>query len=71
MSTFSESIVEESALVWLERFGYVAKLGHEIASDESASERQDYGRLRDTLLPKLISGELRVVYLKTLAEATQ
>ena len=69
--SLAESVVEEAALVWLESLGYVAKLGHEIASDEPASERQDYGRLRDSLLPKLISGELRVAYPKTPAEATQ
>jgi hypothetical protein len=58
--SLTESVVEEAALIWLESLGYVAKPGSEIASDEPACERQDYGRLRDTLLPKHISGELRV-----------
>jgi hypothetical protein len=62
----AESTVEDVALAWLESLGYAVKHGPEIAPGELLAERQDYGqvvledRLRDTLLPKLISGELRV-----------
>lgn len=59
MSNF-RPVIEDAAFARLESLGYVVKPGPEIASGESAAERQDYGRLRDTLLPKLISGELRV-----------
>ena len=65
-TNFIESVVEDAALAWLERLGYMVKHGPEIAPGELASARQDYGqlgledRLRDTALPRLISGELRV-----------
>lgn len=66
MSAFTESVVENAALIWLEDLGYSIKLGPEIAPGEFAAGRTYYGRaeidqqLRDALLPKLISGELRV-----------
>ena len=66
MSAFTESLVEQAALAWLESIGWTVRKGAEIATGESAAERRDCGeavlaqRLRDTLLPKLISGELRV-----------
>lgn len=60
MTLFTESVVEEAALAWLESLGYAVLHGPDIAAGEPAAERRDYGRLRDTLLPKLISGELRV-----------
>jgi len=62
----TESVVEEAALAWLESAGWLVRNGVEIAPGELAAERDDYGqvvlpqRLRDTLLPKLISGKLRV-----------
>ncbi|MBI5629123.1 MAG: hypothetical protein HY953_09410 [Candidatus Rokubacteria bacterium] len=43
MSVFSESVVEDAALAWLEGLGDVV-----------------LAALRAALLPKLISGELRV-----------
>jgi Type I restriction enzyme R protein N terminus (HSDR_N) len=52
---FTESIVEEAALTWLERLGWTVKHGPEIAPGELASERADFGqviltqRLRDAL----------------------
>ena len=52
---FTESIVEQAALAWLENTGWSVKNGAEIASGEPAAERDDYGRvvlaqrLRDTL----------------------
>jgi hypothetical protein len=66
MSTFTESTVEDAALGWLGSGGWRVAHGTDIAPDMPAAERRDYGevvlaqRLRDALLPKLISGELRV-----------
>jgi type I restriction enzyme R subunit len=66
MAALTESTVE-SALGWLESLGWQVKRGTEIAPGELSAERADYGevvlsqRLRDALLPKLISGELRVM----------
>jgi len=62
----TESVVEQAALVWLESAGWQVRNGAEIAPGERAAERHDYGqvglvqRLRDALLPKLASGNLRV-----------
>jgi len=50
---FTKSVVEDTALVWLESLGWQVMHGPDIAPDTPATER-------DTLLPKLISGELRV-----------
>jgi hypothetical protein len=60
MTCFTESIVEGAALAWLESLGRAAKV-----------ESRTLAALRDTLLPKLISGELRVAHFKTLDEAIQ
>jgi len=55
MSTFSESVVEQAALAWLEAAGWQVRNGAEIAPGEPAAERDDYGqvvlaqRLRDAL----------------------
>jgi type I restriction enzyme R subunit len=55
MTQFTESVVEQAALAWLESIGWVVKNGAEIAPGEPAAERDDYGqvvlaqRLRDTL----------------------
>jgi len=55
MSGFSESIVEEAALAWLESLGWQVRHGIEITPGEPAAERDDYGqvilaqRLRDAL----------------------
>jgi len=50
---FTESIIEQAALDWLKAIGWETVFGPDIAPDMLAV-------LRDTLLPKLISGELRV-----------
>ena len=50
MSTFSESMVEEAALEW---FG-------ELDDAVVRTNRAFHRRLRDTLLPKLLSGKLGV-----------
>ncbi|NOT32737.1 MAG: type I restriction endonuclease subunit R [Candidatus Eisenbacteria bacterium] len=53
--TFSESVVEQAALAWLESSGWSVRNGADIAPGESAAERDDYGqvvlaqRLRDAL----------------------
>ena len=55
MSAFTESVVEQAALAWLESTGWAVKNGAEIAPGEPAAERDDYGqvvlaqRLRDAL----------------------
>ncbi|CAG0951683.1 Type I restriction enzyme EcoR124II R protein [Burkholderiales bacterium] len=55
MVRFSESVVEEAALDWLESAGWQVRNGAEIAPGEPAAERDDYGqvvlarRLRDAL----------------------
>ena len=52
---FTESVVEEAALAWLESLGYAVKHGPEIAPGELFAERGDYGqvilatRLREAL----------------------
>jgi len=84
MGVFTESIVEEAALAWLQVLGYAVLHGPDIAAGMLGAERSESncrdvvleGRLcqaleplnhnlplaalRDTLLPKLISGELHV-----------
>ena len=66
MGSFTESFVEQATLAWLGRAGWSVRSGAEIAPGEPAAEREEYhklfleARLRDALLPKLISGELRV-----------
>jgi type I restriction enzyme R subunit len=57
MTQFTESIVEQAALAWLEALGYAVVHGANIAVDEPAAERGDLnyhdvvldGRLRQTL----------------------
>jgi type I restriction enzyme, R subunit len=39
--TFTESVVEEATLAWLESLGYAVQQGPEIAPGEPAAERQD------------------------------
>ena len=54
-SGFTESVVEQAALAWLESVGWQVRNGAEIAPGEIAAERDDYGqvvlaqRLRDEL----------------------
>ncbi len=55
VTAFSESIVEQAALAWLESAGWPVRNGTDIAPGEPAAERDDYGqvvlaqRLRDAL----------------------
>ena len=58
MSNFTESVVEDAALAWLEALGYAVIYGPEIAAGEPAAERSDpnyrdvmlEGRLRQALV---------------------
>ena len=53
--TFTESVVEDAALVWLEAAGWRVAHGPEMAPETAGAERRDYGevvlarRLRDAL----------------------
>jgi type I restriction enzyme, R subunit len=55
MNQFTESVVEQAALAWLESAGWAVRNGAEIAPGEPAAERVDYRqvvleqRLRDAL----------------------
>lgn len=55
MTAFSESVVEDASLAWLEATGWQIAHGPDIAPDMPAAERADYGevvlaeRLRDAL----------------------
>jgi hypothetical protein len=66
MKVFTESTGEDAALGWLAAIGWHVAHGPQIALGMPTAERGDDGevvlarRLRDALLPKLISGELRV-----------
>ena len=44
-SQFTESVVEQAALAWLEGMGYTILSGPEIAPGESKAEREDYGQV--------------------------
>lgn len=77
MPAFTESVVEDAALAWLEALGYAVLHGPDIATGEPGAERSDANyrdvmleaRVRDALLPKLISGELRVPRAMDLKES--
>jgi type I restriction enzyme R subunit len=44
-TTFTESVVEDAALAWLESLGWTLKNGPEIAPGELAAERTDFGQV--------------------------
>lgn len=62
--SFTESIVEQAALAWLDAVGWQIRNGTGIAPDEPAAKRDAYGQvvmarqLRDSLLP-LACSDLR------------
>ncbi len=62
LSGITESVVEQVALDWLRGLGYEVSSGLAIAPGEPAAERTDYKQvfLFNRLLPKLLTGELRV-----------
>ena len=45
MSNFTESVVEQAALAWLESLGWQVAHGPDIAPGEAAAERGDYGQV--------------------------
>jgi type I restriction enzyme R subunit len=45
VSGFTESVVEQAALAWLESAGWQIRNGAEIAPGEPAAERSDYGQV--------------------------
>lgn len=45
MTAFTESVVEDAALAWIESLGYTIKHGPEIALGELLAERMDYGQV--------------------------
>lgn len=45
MTSFTESVVEDAALAWLESIGYTIKHGPEIGPEEIFAERSDYGQV--------------------------
>ncbi|MBI2997373.1 MAG: type I restriction endonuclease subunit R, partial [Deltaproteobacteria bacterium] len=45
MANFTESVVEDAALAWLESLGYTVKHGPEIGPGELFAERADYGQV--------------------------
>lgn len=53
MSRFTESVVEDAALVWLESLGYSVLHGPEIAAGESGAERSD-PNYRDVVLERRV-----------------
>jgi type I restriction enzyme R subunit len=44
MTSFTESVVEQAALAWVESVGWRVRNGAQIAPGEPAAERDDYGR---------------------------
>jgi type I restriction enzyme R subunit len=44
-TNFTESVVDDAALAWLESLGYAIKHGPEIAPGELFAERGDYGQV--------------------------
>ena len=44
-ASFTESVVEQAALAWLEGVGWRVRSGAEIAPGEPAAERDDYGQV--------------------------
>lgn len=75
ISGVTESVVEDVALAWLEILGWQGRHGAEITPGGPAAERDDFEqvvqaqRLRGTLLPKIISGALRVTDAEKFMEA--
>lgn len=77
MSNFTESVVEDAALCWLESLGWTVILGPDIAPETPAAERDACdqviltGRIgaafRAVLLPRLLSRQIRVRETERLA----
>ncbi|MFH1743639.1 MAG: hypothetical protein ABIH23_31935 [bacterium] len=71
----TESDIEEAALGWFAELGYTVLHGPDIEPDKQGAERTEFtdplipGRLRDALLPKLLSGEIRLKDTDKIVEA--
>lgn len=59
MNWFTESVVEEAALAWLEALGYAVLHGPDIAVGEPAAERSDPNE-RDMVLARNRAGHRRL-----------
>ena len=67
---FTESVVEDAALGWLESLGYTVLHGPEIAFGEPSSERRDPG-YRDVVLERRLRDALRRLNPELPAEALE
>ena len=66
---FTESVVEEAALVWFDSLGWTVKLGPNIAPGELAAERRDYAHVVLTERVSTKRGtQLRIWATRTLRE---
>ena len=74
MTKIYESDGEEAALSWFDGLEYAVVHGEEIAPEQLDTECESFKnallveRLRDALLPKLLSGEIRVADAEKLAD---
>ncbi|HAZ60098.1 MAG TPA: DEAD/DEAH box helicase, partial [Gammaproteobacteria bacterium] len=68
MTAFTESVVEEAALVWLEGVGWQVAHGPDIAPDTPAAERSDYG---EVVLPQRLRAALTRLNPALSAEALE
>jgi type I restriction enzyme R subunit len=59
VTAFTESVVEEAALAWLESIGWPIAHGPDIAPDMPAAERQNYGEV--VLAQRLRGAQARVL----------
>ena len=61
---FTESVVEEAALDWFERLGWVVVHGSEITPDSGEPEHSGYGQVvgRDRLRSELAALNSEIVY---------
>ena len=71
----TEDQLEQETLGWLAEVGYTPLFGRDLSPDKPGQERGDHRRLRsviatlrDTLLPRLISGQLRLPENRTQLE---
>ena len=62
---FTESVVEEAALEWLQGLGYSMLHGPDIAAAQPAGERNDPG-YRDTILQGRLRAALSILNLPSL-----
>ena len=68
MTHFAESTIEETALKWLKDMGYTIVFGNDIAPDEPAAERENYG---EVILSRRLKDALRRINPSVPAEALE